>query len=144
MGWLGGIDYGTVGLLAGIALLEGLRRIPAGALVLRRPLAGGWRVAAEPGANRTALVSWWPPFTVNVVAPAASAAADESTRVGDAALVERWGIARRFAPVVGTLGGVVLVSLVIGIPVAISKAGLTGFFGALLLTMLSAIATGVG
>jgi hypothetical protein len=45
---------------------------------------------------------------------------------------------------VGTLGGVVLISLVVGIPLAISKLGITGFFGALLLTVLSAIATGAG
>lgn len=139
MGLLEGIDYGTAGLLAGIALLEGLRRVPAGALVLRRPIWGGWRVAAEPGQSRTTIVSWWAPFTVSLlVAPKEITPDPES-----GALASRWTTARRFAPAAGVLGGITLVSLVLGIPVAIAKAGVTGFLAALGLTAAASIGTGV-
>ena len=73
-------DLGTVALLAFITLLDGVRRIPAGALVLRRVGFGAWRVSDEGSdRDRWMLVSWWPPISHHVVA----AAGEESVSAGE-------------------------------------------------------------
>lgn len=140
MGVLDGIDYGTAGLLAGIALLEGLRRVPAGALVLRRAAWEGWRVAAGAAEGGISLVSWWAPFTVSVLLPPLSDGAPHSRRPE---LDARWATARRFSLALCLPGGLTLVSLVLGIPIGLAKAGLTGFLAGLALTLAAAVATGV-
>ncbi|MGH7586146.1 MAG: hypothetical protein ACREMH_07855 [Gemmatimonadales bacterium] len=140
MGVLEGIDYGTAGLLAGIALLEGLRRVPAGALVLRRPMWDGWRVADEPATeSRTTMVSWWAPFTVSVLVPPVK---DGAPHPDPGELASRWTTARRFTPALAVLGGLTLASLVLGIPFAIAKAGVSGFLAGLIVTAAASVATG--
>jgi hypothetical protein len=44
---LDGVDWGIVGLLATLVLLEGLRRVPAGGLVVRAIGWSAWKPAGE-------------------------------------------------------------------------------------------------
>jgi hypothetical protein len=119
------VDTGTVLVLAAIALAEGITRIPAGALVLRRMLVGPWQVSG-PSAPRNLmrLVHWWPPMTDTLVVSPIS-----TTPLTRVALQERL---RATAPVrraARATGALTLLGLVLGIPLGV---GFAGWFGGLL------------
>ncbi len=117
------VDNSTVIVLAAIALVEGLARVPAGALVLRRILLGNWQVSGLPASeSRLQLVHWWPPWTDTLVL----SSSNNSEPLTRAELQERLrAIAptRRAARVVGA---VTLIVLVIGIPAGLGLAGVIG------------------
>lgn len=117
------VDTGTVLVLAAVALAEGVVRVPAGALVLRRILIGAWQVSGSSRLqSRPRLVHWWPPLTESLVLTSPSA----SARLTSADLqrrLEATATTRLAARVVGT---VTLIVLVVGIPVGVGSAGLIG------------------
>jgi hypothetical protein len=133
------VDWGTVGILAGVVTLEGFRRLPAGALVLRRPLLGPWSVAQvtiERG--RWALVAWWPPFFTTVVLPPVRPAAPGATSADVAAFLRE---SRPWRIGLEALGALVLVALVAGLPLAVARFGPMGFLGGLGLVLALAATT---
>lgn len=139
-----GPDLSTVGILGVVVLLEGLRTVPARAVVVRRFPWAEWRVAlVERERSRLRLVSWWPPLSRSLVLPAGGvdSGTDVAARV---ARVRSW-----VAPL--EMGGfVALVGLVLGVPLGTAWAGTWGllvsvcgvFAWALALTAASAIALG--
>ena len=136
---LDGVDREIVTLFAALVLLEGLRRVPAGALVVRGVGPGSWRppaAAAEPRA-RWRLVSWWSPFAPGLVLPPFDAAATLSADV----LAARIAAARRAAPWLAGSGTLTLVALVLGLPVASARLGAAGFFAGVGVVLLLALAT---
>jgi hypothetical protein len=121
---LEGVDWAIVSLFAVLVLLEGLRRVPAGALVLRGRGPAGWRPAgpAEPR-SRWRLVSWWSPIAPALVVPPPSGPPTRSA----AELEARLGVTGRAAPWLAAGAAVTLVALVLGLPVASARLGALGF-----------------
>lgn len=103
-------DWGTSLLFAGIALLEGIARVPAGAVVLRTMGRGAWRpVSVRPGLR---LVSWWAPASLTLVLrpmpePARPVSAENP-------LIRLGG----WPAILDALGGFTLAGLVVGLPLA--------------------------
>lgn len=129
-----GVDWFTASLLAGVVLLEGLRRVPQGALVLRATPAGRWGpVPVDPGLR---IVSWFAPATIAVILPNDSALVEPDR----AAFAERLRRIRPFLLLLTALSWMSLLGLVLGLSLAAAHFGGWGFlFGAgglLLLAML--------
>ena len=57
----------TIAILALLTLIEGMRRVPAGSVVLRRVLFGLWTVERPEPAERLRLLSWWSPIVTTIV-----------------------------------------------------------------------------
>ncbi len=61
-------DWATTAVLLAVLLAEGIRRLPAGAIVLRRTLRGSWRIVHGPTVRpEWRLVSIWAPFLEHLV-----------------------------------------------------------------------------
>jgi hypothetical protein len=133
-------DVTTVAILAAVVLLEGLRKTPAGALVLRRFPWSAWNVALVEGRRpRLRLVSWFPPLSRSVVLSDSGGALGADVR-------ERLGRVRRTVWALEAGGLLALIGLVLGIPVSHASAGtlgLIGSLGVLLLWALGLAATAV-
>lgn len=128
-----GFDWSTASLLAAVVLLEGLRRVPPGALVLRAGLTRQWEpVALEPGLR---VVSWFAPVSSTVILPVQLEAAPPDA----ADFSERLRRIRLFALLLTALGWLSLVSLVLGLPLAAAHFGGWGFLLAAAGLMLLAI-----
>ena len=136
------LDWPAFGFLALLTLLDGLRQVPAGALVLRKTLGGSWHVVS-PGVGYR-IVSWWPPFTTTLIlAPAqdrsSSQAAGRSKRQE-----ESLSAVRRRAGVLQLLGLLSFLALVVVIPVAMRWWGGLGFLSSLFAVLvLSWLVTGL-
>jgi len=116
----------TIAILALLTLVEGMRRVPAGSVVLRRVLFGPWTVERPEPAERLRLLSWWSPImTTIVLAPRPSY---QKTSVKDvrARLEGRELYTALFD--LRVLGAVELVVLVLGLPLALQRFGAMGFF----------------
>ena len=118
----------TAAILYGITFVEGVRQLPADAIVLRRLAFGRWRFVrrVEIGAGLR-LVSWCPPVSLPLVV------ARQSTPVDRAEMRERIehmrvGIAERRLSLglLRTLGLVTLLLLVAGVPIVVERNGLFG------------------
>ena len=141
--WWQAADGATVALLAGLTLLEGLRRLPAGGVVLRRVLGGAWRADAVEW-PRPALVSWWAPLTTAVVCAPWTADAGGEAR-GHLRLAELGHAVRWHVRALTALGALVLAGLVLGVPTMAGLLGGAGFLaaaGAVLLLSLATAACG--
>jgi hypothetical protein len=118
------VDTSTMLVLAAIALAEGLERVPAGSLVLRRFLNGPWQIEEPSGTgDRLRLVHWWAPWTEAVTVPAGGCSARPLSR---AELVSRLNailVVRRTARVIGAA---TLTLLIVGVPAAFGLAGAVG------------------
>jgi hypothetical protein len=140
------MDWGTVVLLAAITWLDGVRRVPTGALVVRRLLADRWTVVelADPG-RTWRLVSWWSPFTLALVVPPGgmSATVGAPGEATDDALAARLALSDRALLRLRVLGASVLVGIVIGIPAAVARFGSWGFAAGVAAVLLLALATAV-
>ena len=119
----------TIAILALLTLIEGMRRVPAGSVVLRRVLFGPWTVERPEPAERLRLLSWWSPImTTIVLAPRQSY---QKTSVDD--LRARLDTRELYTPLfdLRVLGVVELVVLVLGVPLALQRFGAIGFFVAM-------------
>ena len=125
------LDWSALGFLALVTLLDGLRRVPAGAFVLRRTIGGKWAVV--PLGEGYALVSWWPPISTTLVL--AGGAGDGGARpVTDDE--PQWATVRRNAFLLMVPGGLCLLALLVGIPVSMRWFGGWGFLLSLLIVLL--------
>jgi len=117
----------TAAILYGIGFAEGVRQLPADAIVLRRLAFGRWRFVrrVEIGAGLR-LVSWCLPVSLPVVLPR------ESPPAGDAEISERISAMRaRIAETRLSVGllrvlGLVTLVLVAGVPFVVERTGLFG------------------
>lgn len=117
------LDTGTVLVLAAVALMEGLARVPAGALILRRRLAGSWRVAGRVEVARLRLVHFWPPSTETLILQQPSGSTPVVGRTELLSRLDRIEASHRWA---GVAGLITQVALIIGIPLGIGVAGAVG------------------
>jgi len=119
----------TIAILALLTLIEGMRRVPAGSVVLRRVLFGPWTVERHEPAERLRLLSWWSPImTTIVLAPRESY---QKTSVKE--LRARLDGRELYTPLfdLRVMGAAELVVLVLGLPLALQRFGALGFFVAL-------------
>jgi len=110
----------TIVFLALLALVEGIRRVPRGSVVLQRVLVGQWTIAPPEPGDRRRLLCWWSPFMTTVVLAPREKYQDTEPRDVRAALFD-----------LRLLGLVELVGLVLGVPLALQRFGATGFLAAL-------------
>ena len=115
------MDWSTVVILAAVTLLDGVRRVPAGALVLRQVLAGRWTVAdreAEPGLR---LVSAWSSFTLPLIIPSGGVSgADAPGDHAHTSLDDRLARARGVVGFLRLLGASIVLAIVLGVPAAVA------------------------
>lgn len=131
-------DWATTAALLGVLLAEGIRRLPAGAIVLRRTLRGNWRIVHGPTVRpEWRLVSIWAPFLEHLVIQAGMPAdlfpTDDGGRQGDhrRRLPSRLTIATfRIA------GGALLLVVALGVPAATATFGITGLARSVVLAFL--------
>jgi hypothetical protein len=118
------VDTSTMLVLAAIALAEGVERVPAGSLVLRRFLNGAWQVE-EPGrtGDRLRLVHWWSPWIEALVVPPGAGAGPRRSRAELVARLAAIGGVRRTARIIGCA---TLMLLIVGVPAAFGLAGAVG------------------
>jgi hypothetical protein len=118
------VDTSTVLVLAAIALAEGVTRVPAGSLVLRRWLSGPWHVVGvAPLRERLQLIHWWPPWSETLVVPPSPTETASLTEGQLLARVATISTTCRAARLVGALG---FLTLVVGIPGGFGVAGAVG------------------
>jgi hypothetical protein len=115
----------TAALLAAVAISESVRRLPAGALVLRRDALAPWKLARTTELGRGLhLLAWFVPFTLPVVLPDAA-----ESQLGLRRLAKRLDARTRRVSgelaVMRVLGLLVLV-LLVTIPFAILRSGAWG------------------
>jgi hypothetical protein len=136
-----GVDWEVVAVFAALVLLEGLRRIPAGGLVVR---AFGWRAWKPVGqvgpTARWALVSWWSPAAPALVLPPLGVESSVSTEE----LAGRVRLARRAAPWLAAGSALTLATLVLGVPLASARFGGLGFIAAAAVVLALTLATAAG
>ena len=135
---LDGVDWQIVGLFAALVLVEGLRRVPAGALLVRATWWSGWKPAGETEPRaRWRLVSWWSPLTRSLVLPPLGGPVTLST--GE--LAARLDVARGAAPWLAGGGAVTLAALILGLPVASARRGALGFLAGAAVVLALAFST---
>ena len=135
---LDGVDWEIAAVFAALVLVEGLRRIPAGGLVVRGIGWTGWKPAGEAEARtRVRLVSWWSPLAPALVLPPLGGPATVSGEI----LATRVRVARRAAPWLAAGGAVTLAALVLGLPLASARLGAFGFVAGATLVLALALAT---
>ena len=119
----------TIVFLALLTLIEGVRRVPRGSVVLHRVLFGPWTVEPPEPGERLRLLSWWSPLmSAIVLAPRkqyerTDVAAVRAQLEGRALYTTLFDLR--------LLGVVELFVLVLGLPFALQRAGALGFFAAL-------------
>jgi len=119
----------TIVFLALLTLIEGVRRVPRGSVVLHRALFGPWRVEPPEPGERLRLLSWWSPLMGAIVL-----APRQQYQRTDAAAVRAQLEGRDLYTALfdlRVLGVVELVVLVLGLPFALQRFGATGFFAGL-------------
>jgi hypothetical protein len=133
-----GVDWSTVGVLALVVLLDGLRKVPAEALILRSVLGGSWHPLESPGIRPGwRIVSLWPPISCHIVL---------SRRVTSPDLPDVVGRLRALgwaAPVLTALGWLSLGALVLGVPIATARFGGWGLVGGVATVELVAVVSAV-
>ena len=119
----------TIVFLALLTLIEGVRRVPRGSVVLHRVLFGQWTVEPPEPGERLRLVSWWSPLMSTIVLKPR-----EKYRRTDAAAVRAQLEGRELYTALfdlRVLGVLELIVLVLGLPFALQRFGALGFFAAL-------------
>ena len=135
---LEGVDWEIVALFAALVLLEGLRRVPAGALVVRGIGWGGWKPAgATATRERWQLASWWSPLAPALVLPTL---AGPPTRSNEE-LPARLAVARRAAPWLAAGSALTLSALILGLPIATARLGGMGFLAGVGIVLGLAVGT---
>jgi len=118
----------TIVFLALLTLIEGVRRVPRGSVVLHRVLFGRWTVEPPEPGERVRLLSWWSPLMSTIVL-----APRQQYRRTDADVLQSLYTALFDLRV---LGVVELLVLVLGVPFALQRFGALGFFAALGVVLL--------
>ncbi len=119
-----GVNWEVVAVFAALVLLEGLRRVPAGALVLKGSGPAGWRPQGEPEPRpRWRLISWWSPIAPALLLPPLGGA--PVLQRGE--LEARLHLVRRVSPWLAVSGAATLLALIFGLPVATARFGAVGF-----------------
>jgi hypothetical protein len=129
-------DWVSFWILLGLTLWEGVRRVPAGAVLLRNAAGYPWQVAAGPyAAQGWRLASWLSPLVCHLVlvpGPGEGRTAPRHLR--------RWAAALRVPSLLA------LLALVVGVPLLTASAGVVGLiqavvlaFGASLLAALASV-----
>jgi len=123
----------TAGILAVVALSEGIRVVPPDTLVLERP-HGRWRIARtyELGSGLR-VVSWCIPYTLPAVL---SYAPLDDLRAGATRIRERMTAVQRHVTTLRLLGAAILVLLVAGLVYAASHWSGLGLLAALALLLV--------
>lgn len=119
----------TIVFLALLTLIEGVRRVPRGAVVLHRVLFGPWTVEPPEPGERLRLLSWWSPFMSTIVL-----APRPKYQRTDAAAVRAQLEGRELYTALfdlRVLGVLELIVLVLGLPLALQRFGALGFLAAL-------------
>jgi hypothetical protein len=115
-------DWTTFWILGGLVLWEGVRRVPAGAVVLRHAAGYAWQVAGGPHPPGWRLVSWLSPLVTHLVlVPGPDAGRTPPKRLGTWMMVLRLPAA------------VALVALIVGVPLLTANGGFGGLLRALAL-----------
>jgi hypothetical protein len=136
----------TIVFLALLTLIEGVRRVPRGSVVLRRVLFAQWMVDPPEAGDRVRLLSWWSPLMSSIVLAPRQTYARTDVDAVRAQLDRRELHTALFD--LRLLGVVELFALVLGVPFALHRFGAFGFFiglGAVLflcLTIYAALAFG--
>jgi hypothetical protein len=126
------LDWSAFGFLGLLTLLDGLRRVPAGAFVLRRVLGGRWQVLDLREGYR--IVSWWPPLTTSLVL-------SPVPKTSSLSVDQRFERTRKERAILTVLGAVGLVALVIVVPLGMRRWGGAGFLAALMTVLLLSLLT---
>lgn len=134
---LEGINWEVVAVFAALVLLEGLRRVPAGALVLRGWGPAGWRPQGEPETRpHLRLVSCWSPIApALLLLPPGGAPALQG---GD--IEARLHMVRRVTPWLTVSAAATLLALIFGLPVATARFGAVGFLAGVAAVFALAVA----
>jgi hypothetical protein len=131
----------TIVFLALLTLIEGVRRVPRGSVVLQRVLFGQWSVEPPEAGERVRLLSWWSPLMSAIVL-----APRQTYRRTDVDAVRAQLQSRELYTALfdlRVLGVVELLALVLGVPFALQRFGAFGFLvalGAVLLLSLTIFA----
>ena len=131
------LDLTTVAILATVALLEGIRRVPPCALIVRRSLLSEWRPSFDPEGARFRLLSWWSPLMTTVVLPLPSGPVRKKKKFD----LKRLEAAEPWIFDLRLMGGVALAALVFGVPFATGLFGSFGFLVAVGSVLLFSIGT---
>src|SRR5512138_651970 len=127
----------TAAILYGITFAEGVRQLPADAIVLRRFAFGPWRFVrrVEIGAGLR-LVSWCLPVSLPLVLARGSAAVDRA-EIRERLERVRAGMAstRLSLVLLRVLGLVTMLLLVAGVPIVVERNGLFGLVVAAIVLM---------
>ncbi|HEY7612737.1 MAG TPA: hypothetical protein VH764_07075 [Gemmatimonadales bacterium] len=138
---LDGVNWEVVTVFAVLVLLEGLRRVPAGALVVRGTGPAGWRPTGVPEPRqRWRLISWWSP-----IAPALVLVPLDGRRPTPAAadLDARLKVATQAAPWLTVSAGIAILALIAGLPLASARFGAGGFLVGAAVVLILAITNAV-
>jgi hypothetical protein len=130
------LDWGTTLLLAGIVVLEGVRRTSTGAFIIREVPGDGWSVVHGPTERAEwRLASWGAPLLTHIVLghrpelSTSESALSHGTALPSAAIVrDRRRRLRRWTIALRTLGGMDFLTLVLGVPVLTAQYGRTGLY----------------
>ena len=135
---LAGVDWSTVGVLALVVLLDGLRKVPTEALILRSVLGGPWYPVESsrirPGWR---IVSLWPPISRHIVL------SRQVTSPHPPDVVGRLHALGWAAPALTGLGWLSLGALVLGVPIAAARFGGWGLVGGAAIAELVAVVSAV-
>ncbi|HEY3221785.1 MAG TPA: hypothetical protein VGJ80_13725 [Gemmatimonadales bacterium] len=124
----------TFVFLALLTLIEGVRRVPRGAVVLHRVLWGQWRVEPPEAGERLRLLAWWSPLMSAIVLKPR-----EQYQRTDAGAVRAQLEGRELYTALfdlRVLGVVELIVLVLGLPFALQRFWAIGFLVALAAVLL--------
>jgi hypothetical protein len=133
-----GVDWSTVGVLAVVVLLDGLRKVPVEAVILRSVLGGPWYPVDSSGLRPGwRIVSLWPPICRHIVLSRRVESLDPPNVVGRLHALG-WS-----APALTALGWLSLGALVLGVPIAAARFGGWGFVGGAAITELVAVVSAV-
>jgi hypothetical protein len=134
---LADVDWSTVGVLALVVLLDGLRKVPPEALILRSVLGGPWYPVESSGIRPGwRIVSLWPPINRHIVLSRVASP-------GPPDVVGRLRALGWTAPALTVLGWLSLGALVLGVPIAAARFGGWGLVGGAAIAVLVAVVSAV-
>jgi hypothetical protein len=136
------MDWSTVVILAAVTLLDGVRRVPAGALVVRRVLVGQWSIADSDTLPGLRLVAWWNPFSLPLIIPVGGIVDGDAFPEGsDESVAAGLARTRRTIGFLRMLGAVVVLAIVFGIPASIARFDAWGLVVSLAAVMIVSLVT---